>query len=65
MRFSLCIAGLALAVLSAARAQTPPVADFTLPDVNLTSLRHRVTAADLSPRQYIHQVTAWYFGNEG
>jgi len=57
----------ALTLVAAAPAQTPavPVSDFSLPDINTTSLRHRVTAADLSPRQYIHQVTAWYFGNEG
>lgn len=61
---SLLPIALALSLAAAAPAQTP-VTDFSLSDVNSASLRRRVTAADLSPRQYFHQATAWYFGNEG
>ena len=41
-----------------------PMPDFSLPDVNSASLRRRVTALPVSPRDYLHQVTAWYFGRE-
>lgn len=61
---SLLPVALALCLVTAAPAQSP-VSDFSLPDVNSGSLRRRTTAAELSPRQYFHQVTAWYFGNEG
>jgi hypothetical protein len=45
-------------------AQAQTVSDFSLPDVNTNSLRRRATTIGLSPRDYLHQVTAWYFGNE-
>jgi len=59
----LCIAIASL--ISAAPAQQTMVPDFALPDVNSTSLRRRATSADLSPRNYLHQITAYYFANEG
>jgi hypothetical protein len=37
-----------------------PVGDFSLPDVNDTSPR---SAQEVSPRDYLHQVTAYYFGS--
>ena len=40
------------------------MSDFHKPDVNTTSLRRRATAAEVSPRDYLHQVSAWYFGAE-
>jgi hypothetical protein len=55
-----------IAVLMSGAAPAPGdvVSDFSLEDVNSTSVRHRVTSTSLSPRDYIHQVAAWYFGNE-
>ncbi len=42
----------------------PPVAallpDFSLPDVNPASARF---GDDVSPRQYLTQASAWYFGH--
>lgn len=46
-----------------ALAQTP-VPDFSLRDENPGSRRRGVTAQFVSPRDYLHQVTAWYFGHE-
>ena len=34
--------------------------DFSLPDVNANSARHREL---ISPRDYLGQVSAWYFGH--
>lgn len=42
----------------------PPVQDFATPDVNPSSLRRAVTQANVSPRNYLNQVSAWYFGWE-
>lgn len=52
------LAGLGFALLSAAtvRAEVP---DFALEDENPTSPRRGEV---VSPRDYRHQVTAWYFG---
>jgi hypothetical protein len=36
-----------------------PVADFRLPDVNMTSPR---SGEEVSPRDYLHRVTVYYFG---
>lgn len=59
-----------LSILLIAACQTPmgnthlamdtPVADFHLMDVNLSS-----TTADqqVSPRDYLEQVSGWYFGH--
>jgi len=44
-----------LAQLSAA-----PVADFSLVDVNATSPRFDT---EISPRDYLHQVSGYYFGD--
>ena len=55
--FSVAVAGLR------AGAQTV-VPDFLLEDANATSLRRRATSAWVSPRDYQHQVTAWFFGWE-
>lgn len=38
------------------------VADFKLEDVNTTSPRYQ---QDVSPRDYRHQVSAYYFGSAG
>ena len=55
---------LLLLLLAAPLAAQSPMPDFSLPDVNSASLRRRVTALPVSPRNYLHQVTAWYFGHE-
>jgi len=44
-------------------AQTP-MPDFSLPDVNSGSRRSGATSLPVSPRNYLHQATAWYFGHE-
>ena len=41
-----------------------PMPDFSLPEVNTLSTRYRATTAPVSPRNYQHQVTGWYFGHE-
>ncbi len=46
-----------------AQAQVP-MPDFFLKDENSGSRRRSVTALFVSPRDYLHQVTAWYFGHE-
>jgi hypothetical protein len=43
----------------------PPKADFSAPDLNVGSDRRKATAAEVSPRNYLNQVSAWYFGHEG
>lgn len=53
------LAGLAV-VLSAQGLQAEPVADFALADTNTTSPRYGQL---VSPRDYRHQVTAYYFGD--
>lgn len=63
MKFLLCL--LFPAATSAVLAvDPPPVQDFATPDVNSSSLRRAVTQANLSPRNYLNQVSAWYFGWE-
>ena len=43
-----------------------PVADFALSDVNDASKRNQTRATNgVSPRNYQHVISAWYFGNEG
>jgi hypothetical protein len=39
---------------------TEPVQDFALQDVNPTSATYQ---ADVSPRQYVGQISAYYFGS--
>lgn len=39
-----------------------PVADFSLADLNLSSPR---SGEMVSPRDYRHQVTSYYFGDPG
>lgn len=39
--------------------ENPVMADFSLLDVNPNSA---TTGSNLSPRQYLGQVSAWYFG---
>ena len=54
--------------MPAAATTTPParaapagiVPDFALKDVNSTSATYD---AEVSPRDYLHQVSAWYFGH--
>jgi hypothetical protein len=53
-------------ILSASGALAQQVATFAAPDVNSSSLRvatHKATNP-VTPRDYLHQVTAWYFGHE-
>ena len=52
------VLGLCLTVGSLVRAE--PVADFALVDRNPTSPRYDTT---VSPRNYRHQVSGYYFGN--
>ena len=49
---------------AAPRADAQVMADFSMPEINTTSLRRAVTDKAISPRDYIHQVTAWYFASE-
>jgi hypothetical protein len=57
---------LALLVATAAPVRSQMMKpDFQTPDVNSTSRRRAATSANLSPRDYLHQVTAWYFAHEG
>lgn len=52
--------------LGATPALSQQVATFAAPDVNSSSLRvatHKATNP-VTPRDYLHQVTAWYFGHE-
>ncbi|HWB06454.1 MAG TPA: hypothetical protein VG796_25745 [Verrucomicrobiales bacterium] len=62
---SRCVVLAAVAITGAAHAQVVPVPDFSTSDVNPGSRRRGLTSAPLSPRNYLHQVSAWYFGNEG
>jgi hypothetical protein len=55
---ALCVA------FAGSAAQGQEVANFSLPEINTTSLRRAVTAEPISPRDYLHQVTAWYFASE-
>ena len=43
-----------------AEGEGSPQADFHLEDVNPTSTRF---GEDVSPRDYLDQVSAWYFGH--
>jgi len=53
------VACLLLAAVTIASAQTAPVANFQLPDVNPKSPRY---GTDVSPRDYLLQVSGYYFG---
>lgn len=44
-------------------AQTP-LPGWSLDDVNITSARRRATAAPVTPADYRHVISAWYFGRE-
>lgn len=44
----------------AAEGEGPPMPDFALIDVNQTSATYNQT---VSPRDYLDQVTGWYFGH--
>jgi hypothetical protein len=47
-------------------ATTPgaePVSDFQLRDLNTASPRYSATGAAVSPRDYILQVSGYYFGH--
>lgn len=54
LRTALIALGLVVPVIA-----VEPIADFSLPDVNPTSPRFEQM---VSPRDYLHQVTAYYFG---
>jgi hypothetical protein len=49
-------------VLCAASVWAQPVANFSLPDVNSNSFRSN---AMVSPRDYLLQVSGYYFGAAG
>lgn len=63
LKVILSVAIVAGSCVAPARGQMMP--DFHLPDVNPGSTRNAVTAVPVSPRDYLHQVTAWYFAHEG
>ncbi len=56
-----------LAFLASALTAVAQVATFSLADVNAGSLRRSAHGnnSPVTPRDYMHQVTGWYFGNEG
>jgi hypothetical protein len=43
-------------------AAAEPVPDFKLPDINPNSMRHQ---SPVSPRDYLLQVSGFYFGQAG
>ena len=45
-----------------AQLSAEPVEDFSIVDVNTTSPRYDTP---VSPRDYLHQVSAYYFGSPG
>ncbi len=49
-----------LGLFSVAGLHAEPVADFSIVDVNTTSPRYDTT---VSPRDYLHQVSGYYFGD--
>ena len=49
---------------AAVAVESAPMPDFATQDWNTDSLRRKVTAEDVSPRNYTNQVSAWYFGHE-
>ena len=51
-----------LSALTVPARAADPVADFTLVDVNANSQRPN---AQVSPRDYIFQVSGYYFGHAG
>ncbi len=54
-----CVVALVFSVgLSAAIGDVPP--DFSLTDVNATSA---TSGESVSPRDYLQQVSGWYFGH--
>lgn len=54
-----------LLCLPAAAIESAPLPDFSVSDINIGSDRRKVTSAPVSPRNYLNQVTGWYFGFEG
>jgi hypothetical protein len=58
------LAAFFLGAIAVQAVETAPLPDFATQDWNTDSLRRKVTAEDLSPRNYLNQVTAWYFGHE-
>lgn len=62
-RFALIVAmAAAWVVTTPAGHGAEPVPDFRLPDVNPSSVRYR---AEVSPRDYLLQVSGYYFGDAG
>jgi hypothetical protein len=55
---------IAISASAAGGLEGAPVPDFSLPEVNTLSTRYRATTAPVSPGNYLHQVTGWYFGHE-
>jgi len=56
---------MAVCCLPAAAVESAPLPDFSVPDINPASDRRKSTALPLSPRDYLNQVSAYYFGHEG
>ncbi|MEO8495831.1 MAG: hypothetical protein ABI614_12220 [Planctomycetota bacterium] len=53
-------AAAAMTLQLTAEGESPPLPDFHLADVNPASARFGET---VSPRDYLSQVSAWYFGH--
>lgn len=47
-------------LVSDGEGETTPMPDFSLPDVNTASPHFN---QGISPRDYLEQVTGWYFGH--
>ena len=56
-----------LAFLASAFTAVAQIATFSLPDINTGSLRRSAHGnnSPVTPRDYLHQITGWYFGDEG
>ena len=57
-RMTIAIAAGVMAVGCTSQYEVVP--DFSLEDVNETSARY---TQDVSPQDYVNQVSAWYFGH--
>lgn len=56
---------LLLLATTALAVESPPMPDFSASDVNPGSDRRKATNVNVSPRDYLNQASAWYFGREG
>jgi len=62
MRKSAGLLAVLLGSAASQAAETPPVPDFQLLDVNPNSIRRNSL---VSPRDYVLQVSGYYFGSAG